>query len=342
MYSDIRPNRTIPAFQGDSAKTLFLYNVKSSIILKRNPVQNEYSDYCSYLRYRYGIANPIEYHKQMIEEGYLVLCDYRERLLYCTVAELKMIASNFRLKKTGNKQVLVNTIMTNLTEEQVSSFYKFEYIYKLSELGETWLREHQQYLDCHFTRNIGIDESIHQKVHEPPVSYAEYYGKAEQELLKCMHNPGERRRFLWSDLLKLYRKYNNQEGVLKAVIHILYFDLNDPYKIDGVEKWQDEARSLHDIKTKGYVWEDGPNEDDALFTPCFAPGLVGCLTDYSDQYADNPEPINRLIHNIYHEFPMPYTVYSELEFRDIISKLMSAETDCKKLEMELSRPWPKA
>ena len=128
MYTDIRPIRTIPEFQGDSAKTLFLYNIYKNPILRKDPIYNDCCDYCSYLKYQYGIENPIEYHKQMINEGYIVLCNYRERLEYCTVEQLKTIASHFGLKKSGSKQTIVNTIVANLTEEQVGSFYKFDYM----------------------------------------------------------------------------------------------------------------------------------------------------------------------------------------------------------------------
>lgn len=67
--------------------------------------------YPSYMNYSWGIENPLQFHKQLIQEGYLVEMDLNQKLMALKVVDLRDILRSQNLPVSGKKQELIDRIL---------------------------------------------------------------------------------------------------------------------------------------------------------------------------------------------------------------------------------------
>ena len=67
--------------------------------------------YPSYMNYSWGIENPLQFHKQLIQEGYLVEMDLNQKLKALKVVDLRDILRSQNLPVSGKKQELIDRIL---------------------------------------------------------------------------------------------------------------------------------------------------------------------------------------------------------------------------------------
>lgn len=141
------------------AKTVFL-NALSDMSPVKKP-----ENYQHYLKYECGIDDPVAYHKQMIDEGYLVRPSYAQILKSKKVTELKEILSNMGLVKSGTKDVLIKRIIESSSDQQIDNVMADCNGYALSEKGIQFLEENDDYLKLHRSKeySIGVNEYEYNK-----------------------------------------------------------------------------------------------------------------------------------------------------------------------------------
>ena len=67
--------------------------------------------YPSYMNYSWGIENPLQFHKQLIQEGYLVKMDLNQKLKTLKVVDLRDVLRSQNLPVSGKKQELIDRIL---------------------------------------------------------------------------------------------------------------------------------------------------------------------------------------------------------------------------------------
>lgn len=67
--------------------------------------------YPSYMNYSWGIENPLQFHKQLIQEGYLVKMDLNQKLNALKVVDLRDVLRSQNLPASGKKQELIDRIL---------------------------------------------------------------------------------------------------------------------------------------------------------------------------------------------------------------------------------------
>ena len=101
--NDVNTNNSyspnIPNFQGDYAKTFFLWAFNKS-----SPVKKQ-SEYARYFLYECGIRDAFLYHRQLIKEGYFTKASMEEKLKTLKVADLKLMLKELEQPVTGKKDI---------------------------------------------------------------------------------------------------------------------------------------------------------------------------------------------------------------------------------------------
>ena len=122
----------IPPYQGDYAKTIFIWAHDKASPIRKN------DDYPRYFLYECGISNPSSYHAKLIQEGYFIKASKASVLNSFKVTELKEILTIMGQPVTGKKDALIERIISTADEITLDSFCKEE-LFVLSEMGEPFL-----------------------------------------------------------------------------------------------------------------------------------------------------------------------------------------------------------
>lgn len=110
-------------------------------------------DYARYFNYRYGVNDPIRYHKLVIADGYLIEATPEIALGKLKLEQLKSILSNAGLSDRGKKAILVSRIIDNISIESLN----LDRYYIPSEKGIEHLRKYE-YSFRLFSYNISFEE----------------------------------------------------------------------------------------------------------------------------------------------------------------------------------------
>ena len=105
-------------------------------------------DYPKYLFNEAGILSGSQFHKRMIDEGYLEPAGCKDYLEQCNATELKEILSEKELKSSGKKDALVERILESISEDEIMSRFKVQK-YVLTDMGRDFLEKNEDYVKLH-------------------------------------------------------------------------------------------------------------------------------------------------------------------------------------------------
>lgn len=152
FYEDYRPvMRKTVAFTGNNfsepavqacAALIISGSVKRGEKIKPN-------DYYKYFENLYGVVNIRKLHIWLYENDYLRNATPKEALNLYKVDELKTILDSMGLKKTGNKQPLIDRIAENIDDSMKEKLSSECDRYFRSEKGERFLSENQDFVMFH-------------------------------------------------------------------------------------------------------------------------------------------------------------------------------------------------
>lgn len=174
----------VPKFQGDYAKTIFLWahNKTSSVKSKEG--------YARYFLYECGIQDAPAYHKGLIKQGYFQEASDKERLQSLTLPELKRILADLDKPQSGRKEILIERIIENISRDEIEKYIPGE-LYVLSEIGKKFLEEHTDYVLIHTHKTWGIDWQEYDLKHKEGFSfYDTVWGIFNERLLSDNHDFG--------------------------------------------------------------------------------------------------------------------------------------------------------
>lgn len=95
--------------------------------------------YPAYMQSSWGIKNPLQFHMQLIEQGYLVEMNLEQKIQNLKVADLKNILKSQNLQVSGKKQELIHRLLEHGNLDSVANIVANEKEYCLSEKAINFL-----------------------------------------------------------------------------------------------------------------------------------------------------------------------------------------------------------
>ena len=130
----------IPQYQGDYAKTIFLYKHSRAMPLKKN------DEYQKFFLYELGIRNPRKYHLELIKQGLLIESNLNDKLEALTVNQLKCLMNDLNIAVSGAKSSLIEKAKRSDNVDTIIDKYYNNQPFSLSEKGVQFINEHNHYI----------------------------------------------------------------------------------------------------------------------------------------------------------------------------------------------------
>lgn len=276
-----------PAYQ---AETIFLY-----WSLKGKAVGEVYP---SYMKYKYGITDALEFHKSLIDNGFLEPASVADTLNSLTIPNLKDLLSKYQLKKTGKKSELIDRLIQFVPESDLNQIVNERQIYIPSSHGLDILESNKIFIQLHQNPdgNYNYDSySYYARKSPNPLEYNDYIAQQTEDDEIEYRKTGK-----WGLLRNTYfSRYECYLGDNEdlATLYLLRTILMD---ICGVD-------SLGAIKSNISI-------SDAYFF--FAPGILKLIRK-SDLYITDA-----LIDEAYNT-PLPVKFCTRNEFHTIINEILN-------------------
>lgn len=103
-----------------------------------------------YFEYRYGVDSDNSI-KVLHELKFAETCTATESLTELTIPQLKNLLKSKGINATGKKQELLNNIIENITEEELSSMFSLRK-YRITKLGKKVIENHPEIIKKHGTK----------------------------------------------------------------------------------------------------------------------------------------------------------------------------------------------
>ena len=190
----------------------------------------------------------------------------------------------------------------------------------LSEMGQTFLREHDDYVMVHKHKNWGVDWKEYDAHKIPSRSYYDTMWAIFNKQLAS--NPRDYGRCQYLYMYQLLNEEGKREQALQMLLRVLYIDLS------GVEGIQ-----CYDLYKQGLYKEKEVREcfDIAIM---LAPGILNPIKEFEDIYSD--ELVSRL-----YEQTLPVQVCDKKLFLAIVHSILDGTYDQETTEERLKRAYYK-
>ena len=297
----------IPPYQGDYAKTIFLWAHDKAGAVRQN------DDYARYFLYECGISNPSYYHKELIRDGYFEKAPVTSVLNSFKVADLKQILSSIDQPTTGKKDALIERIIETANDSVLESVCNEE-LYILSSVGKRFLEEHNDYVLVHKHKNWGIDWKEYDLQHRPGYSfYDTVWGILNKRIIEDKQNFG-RGSYLY--MYQLLEEEGKRERAIEMLLRVLYIDLSG---VCGMNCYQ--------MFKQGFYTKEKLIEYFNIAI-MLAPGIINPIADYKDVYNDS------IIDRLY-EWELPVQICNKDLFVNLVHSVMNGSYDEEKFEAQL-------
>lgn len=309
----IHVSNKIPLLQGDYAKTIFLWHLKNA-----SPIFSK-NKYPAYLLYECGITNPVDYHKNLITEGYFSQASKADILNSFTISQLKEILDNLKLKKSGNKKVLIERIIG--TENNEIFFDEYKNLYSLSAKGKDFLKVHDAYIQLHQNKHFDIswqeyDNCLATLPNNQNLKFFDVvWAILNKRLTSDNTNFGRNE---YNCMYEILTKEGRRKEALRMLLRIIYIDFN------GTELWF----SLKDVCSTKKEFLSSLSPHDFESTIFIVPDLIESLLTYADVYDDS------IVDDIYTQ-KLPFKIVNKTLFKKIIHNVLNGNYDLETVENEL-------
>ena len=303
----------IPPYQGDYAKAIFLWAHD-----KASPVRGD-DDYARYFLYECGIAKPAVYHSKLIQEGYFTKAPVSAVLGSLKLPELKEILSSIGQSTTGKKEVLIERIIANSDTQMLDSICKEE-LFVLSEVGKTFLSQHNDYVQLHKHKTWGIEWREYDANYRAGLSFYDVvWGILNRRILQDKKNFG-RGEYLF--MYQLLAEEGKKERAIEMLLRVLYIDLSG---VLGMSCYQMYKTGFY---TKKELLE--------YFNVAImlAPGIINPISEYKDFYSD--EMVDRI-----YDQKLPVQICDRKLFLTLVHSVLDGTYDESVIEKKLKTAYNK-
>ncbi len=288
-------------------KTLFLYSLSfsSASSLKSN------DEYRRYLIYKYGIDNPQNFHKKMIEEGYFEPLSIENTLLRYKVDYLKDILKTFNLKPSGKKSDLINMVINFIPNDKLIEIVNKNPFYTLSSKGKKYLEDNYEYILIHNHSKWNINITEYNRV-KSQLTNATFYDIAwgilnDRSIKEYFAKDFSALSSTYFHMFELLEEENKIDQAYIFLLQTFYIDLS------GVDNILNTFRE--NIFDKNEMVNYINKYYEAIFT--FAPAIIRKIIDYKDYYSDT------LTKEVYTTLKLPYSICPIELFKEIIHDLFT-------------------
>lgn len=265
--------------------------------LHGSPVGKSNDDYSRYFSYRYKVFDPVEYHKKVIADGYLVEASPYYALRKFKVDRLKSILTDAGLPAKGKKDDLISKIIESvpLDSLKLDTYYipsgkglehlkKYEFVFSLESYGVTW-QEYDEFKKSrpdYLKPNDIIWQLLNERFNKKNMS-----GQLAMAGSDCFHK---------GKLLETEGKYLD---ALSHYITALYYEssgVHSPglvYPPDRVFISPETIKAIHRLKE---------HYDKLILTECFSPFPLR-------QHYISKKNFERLLSDIFEDNPFDITSY---------------------------------
>lgn len=303
----------IPPFQGDYAKTIFLWAHQ-----KASPVRS-FEEYARYFIYECGIKNPVAYHHELIKQGLLVSAPIKTSLGAMKVAELKQILTEIGQSTTGKKDALIERVLLN-ADSSILEKHCPQKLYIPSEEANAFLQAHQNYVLVHTHKsNWGIDWHEFDANYKPGMSFYDVAWGIFNKRIIDSHNFGRNEYF---NMYQLLMEEGKKDRAIKMLLQVFYLDLSGACDHGGIRLYKEGVYTKKDLIE---------HYDIAIM---FAPGIITRIAELKDEYDDN------IIDWLY-DHKLPIQACSKLMFRKIVQSIFDGTFDEETANEQLKRAYAK-
>lgn len=179
--------------------------------------------------YRYGIGNVKAILNKLFEGGFIKYASVEETVKHQTVPKIKELLKSHRLKLAGNKNVLIERVLQNISEEEIFNSFPNKY-YEVTDLGLHELKSNQGLLYIHNNPINNIDIwVVNRWVHDnPQISVKEVIDEKLTDELKYALGKKDYSTYLNSvyTAIRFHMNHGQLEKALREIAHQIYFDIN--------------------------------------------------------------------------------------------------------------------
>lgn len=244
--------KRLDAIKEDYRKTIFFYAENTATKVKNK------KDYVGYISYECNITNPDIYHKQLIDEGYYEEASVEDVLKNKKIAEIKELVKEKGLSATGKKDDLIAKLVTNLSQEEISSMTKE--FYSLSEKGKQFLEDNQNYVNLHCYKDyqITLEDYYHATKND---EYKRKFNDIawqifnERTLLYQKNCEYTNTRYNYFHMANLLMREGKNEHALQLYLYCLVIDLSGVESLSSIDSyksgWLTKADFLENLEN---IW----------------------------------------------------------------------------------------
>lgn len=263
----VQTNAEIPPFRGDYAQAIFLWATS-----KQSPIRDN-DDYARYILYECGIRKPSEYHRKMVDEGFLQQDSFEKALESLKLADLKEIAVEKGVSSSGKKADIINRIIQAGDIGYLQR--QFPATFSISEKGERFITEHDECIQMHKHKNMLIDWDEYCKVKETCADKS-FYGVCSKILLeRAAKNKRTFGSIEYLNLSKLEDEFGDPRRALCYLLQNAYINVSG---VMGMDCYKSYKEGIYKKETlKGH-----------LFITCVTPiGVADLIRKHKDAYDES-------------------------------------------------------
>lgn len=334
------------SYQGDYAKTLFLYAHKNISAIKPS------SEYYRYFYYECGIQDAATYHLSLLKQEYLRPATLEEKLQTLTIPALKDIAAAFNLPMSGKKTDLINQIIRLDRPSDIESHLPYQVYTALSEKGVDFLAEHNDYVLLHRHKDWGINWQEYDKRKNGHSFYDVVWGIFNERLSENIQDYSQngsaqryycKERSICLNMFQLLQEEGKTERSLAELIHVLYIDTSGVTGIDyyrtflmNPDEREHHWRLIHETDQSSAKHSPIPATayaDDYSIYYLPIPGLMKSLSEFQNVAK---ETVLKAIDRCFEE-QLPMQICSKELFTQIILAGIDGSYDSQAFEESLTQ-----
>jgi SAP domain. len=284
----------IPDFQGDYAKAIFLWANSKKSQIKDN------DDYPRYILYGCGIQNASDYHRELINEGYLQEDGFEVSLESLKQTELKEIASDLGVATSGKKADIAKRIANSGKADYLKC--QMPMTYSLSETGKSFVQENDDCIQLHRHKTWMIDWSEYKKIKQKLPEGTFYYVCNEILLDRAAADKRIFGRIEYLNLSKLEDEFGDARRALRYLLQVLYIDVSG---VMGHDSYAYYKQGIYDKKML---------KETFISNVMLAPGIIDLIKKHKDHYEAN------IIDTLY-TWKLPTMICEKPLFEDIVNSI---------------------
>ncbi len=291
---------TIPDYQGDYSKAVFLWaNSRRCQIRDKN-------DYPRYILYECGIKNAPEYHRELIEQGYLQADGFEASLESLKLTELKEIASDLGVTLSGKKADIAKRIVSS--ENAAYLRRQMPSAYSLSEMGKTFVEQNDDCVQIHRHKTWMIDWKEYEATKRRNANGTFYSVCTEILLRRASVDKHSFGRNEYLNLSKLEEEFGDPRRSLRYLLQVLYIDVSG---ILGYEQYNYYKQGIYDKKVLKEMF---------ISNVMIAPGVINRIEASKRFYESG------IIDRLY-TWKLPIEICEKALFEDIVNSILDGNFD---------------